>query len=97
MLRIPSSEQHIELIEYANVTKRAVDPAPPHPGTTHISLLVRGLLRLHRRLVRSGARFQSEPVTVPVGPNKGRLAVYMIDPDGFRVELVELEPTTPAT
>ena len=31
----------------------------------------------------------SEPVTPTVGPNKGSLAVYLIDPDGHRVELVE--------
>jgi hypothetical protein len=31
-----------------------------------------------------------EPVLVTSGPNEGRLAVYMIDPDGFRLELLEV-------
>jgi gluconolactonase len=31
----------------------------------------------------------SPPVTPTIGPNKGGRAVYMIDPDGFRVELIQ--------
>jgi hypothetical protein len=34
----------------------------------------------------------SAPVVVPVGPNRGRVAVYVVDPDGFRVELLQLDP-----
>jgi hypothetical protein len=28
-------------------------------------------------------------VTPTIGPNKGGRAVYMIDPDGFRIELIQ--------
>jgi hypothetical protein len=28
-------------------------------------------------------------VTPTIGPNKGGRAVYLIDPDGFRVELIQ--------
>ena len=31
----------------------------------------------------------SPPVTPTIGPNKGGRAVYLIDPDGFRVELIQ--------
>jgi hypothetical protein len=29
------------------------------------------------------------PVTPEIGPNKGGRIVYMIDPDGYRVELIQ--------
>jgi len=31
----------------------------------------------------------SEPVTPTIGPNEGGRVVYMIDPDGFRIEFIE--------
>jgi lactoylglutathione lyase len=33
----------------------------------------------------------SPPVTPTIGPNRGGRAVYLIDPDGFRVELIETQ------
>jgi lactoylglutathione lyase len=89
MLRIPGSEHHLELIDYRGVTRRAVDPAPPTVGTAHVCLHVSSLGALHRRLVEAGVVGLSEPQEVPVGPNVGATAVYMRDPDGFCVELVE--------
>jgi hypothetical protein len=41
--------------------------------------------------VANGVASVSEPVAVTSGPNAGRLAVYMIDPDGFRLELLGVE------
>ncbi len=36
-----------------------------------------------------GVKSVSPPVTPTIGPNKGGKAVYLIDPDGFRVELIQ--------
>ena len=33
------------------------------------------------------------PVTPTIGPNKGGRAVYMIDPDGIRVEFITTSQT----
>ena len=50
---------------------------------------VEALDELYEVLVGAGVRSVSEPVTPTVGPNAGGRAVYMIDPDGIRVELVQ--------
>ena len=42
-----------------------------------------------------GARIESEPLLIPDGPNKGGLLVYLRDPDGVRIELIE-PPARPA-
>jgi lactoylglutathione lyase len=92
LLRFPGSEHCLELIDYRGVERKPVDTSPANPGTAHICLLVRDLPGEYGRLTAAGVRSVSEPVLVTAGPNEGRLAVYMIDPDGFPVELVEAIP-----
>lgn len=90
LLRFPGGEHCLELIDYRGVDRMPVDTSPPNPGTAHICLLARDLRRFYDQLVAAGVGAVSEPVLVTSGPNEGRLAVYMIDPDGFRVELLEV-------
>lgn len=90
LVRFPGSDHCLELIDYRGVERAPVDTSPPNPGTAHVCLLVRDLRRLYDRLVAHGVGAVGEPVLVTSGPNEGRLAVYMIDPDGFRVELLEV-------
>ena len=52
--------------------------------------LVEDLDELHARMRDRGAAFVSAVETSTAGPIKGGKVVYMIDPDGIRVELVEL-------
>jgi lactoylglutathione lyase len=40
-------------------------------------------------LEADGVEFLSPPVVPTVGPNTGRPAVYLKDPDGIRIELLE--------
>lgn len=90
-LGIPNSEHWLELLEYRGVERQVVDPANANPGTAHICLTVTDLAALYERLRRAGVEFVSGPVMPTVGINEGRLAVYMKDPDGIRVELLQLE------
>jgi catechol 2,3-dioxygenase-like lactoylglutathione lyase family enzyme len=92
MLRLPGGDHQLELIEYQGVARTPVDTSPPNPGTAHICLIVTGLRATYDRLVAAGVRSVSEPVAVVAGANQGRLAVYMIDPDGFRIELLSVGP-----
>jgi catechol 2,3-dioxygenase-like lactoylglutathione lyase family enzyme len=89
LLTIPGSDVFLEILEYRGVSKEAVDPATANPGTAHFCLFVDGLDDLHARLQAAGVEFVSEPETPSVGPNKGGRLVYMKDPDGIRVELVQ--------
>jgi len=90
-LDIPGSEHWLELLEYRKVERQAVDPANANPGTAHICFTVTDLVALHDRLERAGVEFISRPVMPTAGINQGRLALYMKDPDGIRVELLQLE------
>jgi lactoylglutathione lyase len=92
LLRIPGTDHTLELLDYRNVPRTAVDPQTANPGTAHICLYVDDLASMYEELVAKGVEFVSPPVSPTTGPNVGRLAVYMKDPDGIRIELLSLEP-----
>lgn len=93
ILRIPGSDTFLELLEYRNVKRTHVDMANGNIGNGHIAFAVDELDPLYERLTAAGVASVSPPVTPTIGPNKGGRAVYMIDPDGFRVELIEATRT----
>jgi lactoylglutathione lyase len=77
------------ILEYRGVERTPVDPATANPGTGHFCLFVDDLDRLYADLVGKGIEFVSEVQTPTWGPNEGGRLVYMKDPDGIRVELVQ--------
>lgn len=89
ILRIPNSDVFLELLEYRGVAQVGVDMANGNVGNAHIAFNVDELDPLYQRLKSSGVDSVSAPVTPTIGPNRGGRAVYLIDPDGFRVELIE--------
>ena len=89
ILRLPETEVVLELLEYRNVERAPVDTRTANPGTAHIAFFVDDLDTLYEDLVARGVRSVSRPVTPTIGPNEGGRAVYLIDPDGIRVELIE--------
>lgn len=89
ILRMPNSDTFLELLEYRGVERSPVDTGTANPGTAHIAFYVEELDVLYGELRAKGVDSVSEPVTPTVGPNAGGRAVYMIDPDGIRVELIE--------
>jgi len=91
-LRLPASEHILELLEYRNVSRQPVDTGTANPGTAHLCVSVDDLRAVHRALCDAGVEFVSEPVLVTSGANKGRIAVYAKDPDGIRVEFLQLRP-----
>lgn len=89
ILRLPGSDVFLELMEYRNVERTPVDTGTANPGTAHIAFYVDDLETLYADLTARGARSVSKPVTPTIGPNEGGRAVYLIDPDGIRVELIQ--------
>jgi lactoylglutathione lyase len=89
ILRPPDSEVFLELLEYRNVERTPVDTRTANPGTAHIAFFVDDLDALYADLRARGVASVSAPVSPTIGPNKGGRAVYMIDPDGIRVELIQ--------
>lgn len=89
LLSIPGTDVFLEILEYRGVDKQPVDPATANPGTGHFCLFVDDLDEMYARLNAAGVEFVSELETPTIGPNQGGRLVYMKDPDGIRVELVQ--------
>lgn len=89
VLRPPNSAVFLELLEYRDVERTPVDTRTANPGTAHTAYYVDDLDAFYATLVAAGVESVSAPVTPTIGPNEGGRAVYMIDPDGIRVELIE--------
>jgi catechol 2,3-dioxygenase-like lactoylglutathione lyase family enzyme len=94
VLRLPGeSGVFLEILEYRNVDKTPVDTRTANPGTAHLAFFTDDCDGLYAELVAKGVKSVSPPVTPTMGPNTGGRAVYMIDPDGIRVEFITTSQT----
>ena len=82
----------LELIEYPARLGRPVDPATANPGTGHLCFIVDDVDAIHARAVAAGYGSVNPPVTPTAGRWIGGRSVYLLDPDGIRIELVQLGP-----
>ena len=89
VLKVPGLDYFIELLEYRNAEVVEIDHRNGNPGIAHIAFKVDNLDDWYGYLKSNGVTSISEPVTPELGPNKGGKLVYMIDPDGYRVELIQ--------
>jgi catechol 2,3-dioxygenase-like lactoylglutathione lyase family enzyme len=93
-LQPPGGAVRLELTEYRGVERAPVDTSTANPGTAHTCYLVDDVEALHARLLAAGVRPVSRTVVAPtIGVAAGGRVVYVQDPDGVRVEL--LQPATP--
>jgi catechol 2,3-dioxygenase-like lactoylglutathione lyase family enzyme len=93
ILRMPNSDVFLEILEYRDVEKAPVDSRTANPGTAHLAFFTDDCDGLYAELTARGVASVSPPVTPTIGPNKGGRAVYMIDPDGIRVEFIQTSRT----
>jgi lactoylglutathione lyase len=84
--------QIIELLEYGSADKSGRVPGPDTAGSCHISLQVTGLSPALSRLARAGFTPLGEPAKLSGGVWQDCTAVYLRDPDGVIVELIEKGP-----
>jgi lactoylglutathione lyase len=89
---IPGSDTLFEILEYQGVEGTPIDPSTANPGTSHVCFLVDELDPLHERLTEQGVEFISPPRHPEIGVNVGGRVVYLKDPDGIRVELLQKPP-----
>ncbi|OHT21159.1 VOC family protein [Edaphosphingomonas haloaromaticamans] len=81
-------DQLIELLEYTN-GGTVVDPANGNAGAAHFAVVVEDVDALYADLSARGHRFVSPPITTSPNPLFWGRVTYLIDPDGFRVELYQ--------
>ena len=81
---------HLEFIQYLEPLGTDVTGPPHRPGTAHLAFLVDDIERAARRMLESGASEQGRITRCGSGAAAGCLAVYLKDPNGVIVELVQL-------
>jgi catechol 2,3-dioxygenase-like lactoylglutathione lyase family enzyme len=80
----------LELIQYLSPPGEKLDTRTNNVGSGHLALNVDDLRQVYKEFKAKGIRFRGEPIEVPAGPNKGNLMVYMLDPDDFTLELIQI-------
>jgi len=105
-VRIPNSPMGIEIVEFKDIDRRAVQPRMQDPGATWLVLMVRDIDAVLGRLKKFGPTVVTaggSPVLVSDPGNSGTKirAVVIKDPDGFNVVMgqpsVLPEVTAPPT
>lgn len=87
---IPGTDTVLELTCFSGVETHPASARPCDPAHGHICLYVEDLDGLYAQLVEQGYTSRAgEVLTIRDGPLTGAKAVYLIDPDGFHVELFE--------
>ena len=80
----------IELLEYhAPPDRKRVTLRPCDVGSVHVALLVDDLDVALNRIEACGWRAAGKPQTLKTGPNAGKHVVYVRDPDGTTIELMQ--------
>jgi len=93
----PAPSNHVlELVQYVMPPGRPIDTRLNNPGTAHLAFAVVDLSAAYERLKAQGVSFRSEPVAITEGVNAGGYTVYLLDPDGITLELVQPPPRSSA-
>jgi catechol 2,3-dioxygenase-like lactoylglutathione lyase family enzyme len=80
----------IELLEYhAPADRKRADPRPCDVGSVHVALIVDNLDAVLSTIAASGWSAAGQPQILKTGPNAGRRIVYVRDPDGTTIELMQ--------
>jgi hypothetical protein len=86
----------VELFEFVGIERHPASARPCDYGAGHMCLFVEDAEALHRRISDLGFSSRSgEVVRIEAGPHTGAKVAYLIDPDGYHVEVYEASPTGP--
>ncbi len=93
VLKVPGLAMGIELIEYKDIERKAQNPRFYDPGAANMSMRVRGLDALFPKIAAyPGVKILTKggkPATLTT-PNGTLHAVFLQDPDGFVVEMLDV-------
>ena len=91
-LHIPGGG-YVELLEYRGLERMPAACRPCDPGSGHLCLYVDDVNGIWERVHGLGFSSRGGPVDITSGPNSGARSIYLLDPDGYPVELFQ-RPTT---
>lgn len=83
----------IELLEYhAPSDRKRASLRPCDVGSVHVALTVDNLDAVLSTIAASGWKAAGKPQTLKSGPNAGKRVIYVRDPDGTTIELMQPPP-----
>jgi len=85
----PASGHILELVSYARPTSGRADRERNTLGVGHLAFVVDDIHASAERLRTLGAELVHEPIRITAGINEGGWTVYLRDPDGVNLELVQ--------
>ena len=90
VLKTPGGHK-IELLEYlAPADRKRSNLRVCDVGSVHVALLVENLDDVLTQIIASGWEAAGRPQTLKIGPNVGKRVVYVRDPDGTTIELMQI-------
>ncbi|WP_160115748.1 VOC family protein [Bosea lathyri] len=81
---------HIEFIQFVSPPGEAIRPAANQPGAAHVCLRVTRLPELRQDILDAGGALQGEVSEITEGIARGLRGLFMRDPHGILIELVEI-------
>jgi catechol 2,3-dioxygenase-like lactoylglutathione lyase family enzyme len=97
VLKAPGGHK-IELLEYlAPADRKPANLLPCDVGSVHVALLVDDLEVVLERIAASGWEAAGKPQRLQSGPNAGKRVVYVRDPDGTTIELMQIAKQSSST
>jgi catechol 2,3-dioxygenase-like lactoylglutathione lyase family enzyme len=85
--RIPQTDAIFELVHFRNTEQGVVEGSNVDVGATHIGLFVENIDEVVERL---GLETAGAPMELPIGPYRGGRSVYLKDPNGANLQLMEV-------
>jgi catechol 2,3-dioxygenase-like lactoylglutathione lyase family enzyme len=84
----------IELLEYLAPADRKKEASvrPCDVGHVHVALIVDDLDGVLEKIAASGWKAAGKPQSLTSGPNAGKRVIYVRDPDGTTIELMQMPP-----
>ena len=97
LLAVPGSAAiFVELFAYSGVEQFAAGARPWDVAAGHMAFYVDDADAVHARALAAGYDARGPVVPVRSGPHAGAKAAYLIDPDGYHVEIFQRPGTQPA-
>lgn len=82
---------HIEFIEFKQPAGTPIKPAANQPGAAHLCFRVKDLETIRSQILANGGELQGDTAEITEGIAKGLRGLYMRDPNGIMIELVEVK------
>lgn len=86
---MPATDICLEVLEYRSVDQQPARADLARPGTAHLAFFVDDVSQVFAEWTALGVQSVFAPLTPTIGPNKGETVVYMLNPDGYRIQLIQ--------